>query len=80
MDEYHFGADLLDTFQSAPDAIKALIVLSGPMLRSGWPRCSCIICAAAGGSRGIMRICARRGGSSASAGCRTAAIPISTAA
>ncbi len=35
MDDYHFGADLLDTFQSAPDAIKALIVLSGPIILLG---------------------------------------------
>ncbi len=26
MDDYHFGADLLDTFQSAPDAIKGLML------------------------------------------------------
>ncbi len=35
MDNYHFGAHLLDTFQTAPDAIKALIVLSGPILLLG---------------------------------------------
>ncbi len=26
MDDYHFGADLLDKFQSAPDAIKGLML------------------------------------------------------
>ncbi len=26
MDDYHFGADLLDKFQSSPDAIKALML------------------------------------------------------
>ncbi len=31
MDPYHFRADLLDTFQSAPDAIKALALIVPPL-------------------------------------------------